>query len=82
MITRIQPIATATQLGTLLQGARKSRKLTQAQLAERLGLSQRRIFERNSCWFLPVPRRNCLLRALAIQSLSLILASARRRFER
>lgn len=45
MITRTQPIATATQLGTLLQGARKSRKLTQAQLAERLGLSQRRISE-------------------------------------
>lgn len=45
MIPHIQPIATATQLGTLLQGARKSRKLTQAQLAARLGLSQRRISE-------------------------------------
>lgn len=45
MTTRVQPIATATQLGTLLQGVRKSRKLTQAQLAARLGLSQRRISE-------------------------------------
>lgn len=45
MIPRIQPIATAAQLGTLLQSVRKSRKLTQAQLAARLGLSQRRISE-------------------------------------
>jgi len=33
------------QLGTLLQGTRKSLKLTQAQLGERLGLSQRRVSE-------------------------------------
>ena len=45
MTTRIQPIATAAQLGTLLQSARKSRKLTQAQLGTRLGLSQKRISE-------------------------------------
>lgn len=42
---RIQPITTATQLGTLLQGARKSLKLTQAQLGARLGLSQKRVSE-------------------------------------
>jgi len=45
MSTRIQPIATAAQLGTLLQSARKSRKLTQAQLGARLGLSQKRLSE-------------------------------------
>jgi HTH-type transcriptional regulator / antitoxin HipB len=45
MSTRIQFIATASQLGTLLQSARKSRKLTQAQLAARLGLSQTRVSE-------------------------------------
>lgn len=45
MSTRIQAITTASQLGTLLQGARKSRKLTQAQLGERLGLSQKRLSE-------------------------------------
>ncbi len=45
MSTRIQVITTASQLGTLLQGARKSRKLTQAQLGERLGLSQKRLSE-------------------------------------
>lgn len=45
MATRIQPIVTAAQLGTLLQGARKSRKLTQAQLGSRLGLSQARLSE-------------------------------------
>jgi HTH-type transcriptional regulator/antitoxin HipB len=43
MTTRTQPIVTAAQLGTLLHGARKSRKLTQAQLAARLGLSQTRM---------------------------------------
>ena len=45
MSTRIQPLATTSQLGTLLQGARKSLKLTQAELAGRLGLSQRRLSE-------------------------------------
>ena len=43
MSTRVQPIATASQLGAILQGARKSRKLTQAQLGQRLGLSQTRM---------------------------------------
>lgn len=45
MSTRIQPIATTSQLGTLLQSARKSLKLTQAQLGGRLGLSQKRMSE-------------------------------------
>ena len=45
MSNRIQAITTASQLGTLLRGARKSRKLTQAQLGERLGLSQKRLSE-------------------------------------
>ena len=35
----------ASQLGVVLQGARKSLKLTQAQLGKRLGLSQRRVSE-------------------------------------
>jgi HTH-type transcriptional regulator/antitoxin HipB len=35
----------ASQLGVVLQSARKSLKLTQAQLGERLGLSQRRVSE-------------------------------------
>lgn len=45
MAPRIQPIVTASQLGTLLQSARKSRKLTQAQVGARLGLSQKRVSE-------------------------------------
>lgn len=40
-----QPIVTPSQLGLLLQSARKSRKLSQAQLAMRLGLSQNRLSE-------------------------------------
>ncbi len=43
MTTRTQPIATASQLGTLLQSARRSRKLSQAQLGARIGLSQTRM---------------------------------------
>ena len=35
----------ASQLGAVLQGARKSLKLTQVQLGNRLGLSQRRVSE-------------------------------------
>lgn len=45
MIDRIQPILTSAQLGTLLVSVRKSRKLTQAQLGARLGLSQKRVSE-------------------------------------
>ena len=45
MSNRIQSIATAPQLGALLQGTRKSRKLTQAQLGVRMGLSQKRVSE-------------------------------------
>ncbi len=45
MLHRTQPIVMASQLGAVLQGARKSLRLTQAQLGERLGLSQRRISE-------------------------------------
>lgn len=40
-----QTIVTPSQLGLLLQSARKSRKLSQAQLAMRLGLSQNRLSE-------------------------------------
>ena len=43
MTTRTQTIVTAAQLGTLLHGARKSRKLTQSKLAARLGISQSRL---------------------------------------
>ncbi|MFC7411238.1 helix-turn-helix domain-containing protein [Hydrogenophaga atypica] len=45
MIPRTQTLVTASQLGVLLQGVRKSHQLTQAQLGERMGLSQRRISE-------------------------------------
>ena len=45
MFHRTQPLVIASQLGVVLQGARKSLKLTQAQLGERLGLSQRRVSE-------------------------------------
>ncbi|MHB1123184.1 MAG: helix-turn-helix domain-containing protein [Ramlibacter sp.] len=38
-----QPLVTALQLGHLLRAARKHRKLTQADVASRLGLSQNRI---------------------------------------
>lgn len=45
MLHRTQPLVMASQLGVVLQGARKNLKLTQAQLGERLGLSQRRVSE-------------------------------------
>ena len=38
-----QPLVTALQLGHLLKAARKRRKLTQATVAGRLGLSQNRV---------------------------------------
>lgn len=38
-----QPLVTALQLGLLLKTARKRRKLTQAWVAGRLGLSQNRV---------------------------------------
>lgn len=38
-----QPLSTAHQLGQLLRSARKLQGLTQAQLAERLNLSQSRV---------------------------------------
>ena len=45
MTVRTQSLVTASQLSTLLRGARKSLNLTQAQLAARVGLSQRRLSE-------------------------------------
>ncbi|MET4577417.1 helix-turn-helix domain-containing protein [Ottowia thiooxydans] len=45
MLNRTQRIVTSAQLGTLLVSVRKSRKLTQAQLGARLGLSQKRVSE-------------------------------------
>ncbi|WP_137890615.1 helix-turn-helix domain-containing protein [Ramlibacter sp. 2FC] len=38
-----QSLVTALQLGQLLKAARKRRKITQAQVAGRLGLSQNRV---------------------------------------
>lgn len=38
-----QPLITALQLGHVLKSARKHRKLTQAQVAARQGLSQNRV---------------------------------------
>ena len=45
MTPRTQTIVTAAQLGPILRSARKSARLTQAQLASRLGLSQARVSE-------------------------------------
>ena len=45
MPIRAQRIITPSQLGLLLQGARKNRKLSQQALATRLGLSQNRLSE-------------------------------------
>lgn len=45
MASNGQPLITPSQLGSILLGARKSLRLTQAQLAARLGLSQRRLSE-------------------------------------
>ena len=45
MLHRTQPLVMASQLGVVLQGTRKNLKLTQAQLGQRLGLSQRRVSE-------------------------------------
>jgi HTH-type transcriptional regulator / antitoxin HipB len=44
-----RPLVTASQLGQLLVASRKRRKLTQAEVAQRVGLSQNRIsyLERN-----------------------------------
>jgi HTH-type transcriptional regulator / antitoxin HipB len=39
----LHPLLTATQLGHLLLSARKAKKLTQADLAARVGVSQARI---------------------------------------
>lgn len=39
------PIALASQVGNALRSARKARKLSQAQLAGRMGLSQNRLSE-------------------------------------
>ena len=45
MLNRTQPLTTPAQLGAQLVNARKSRKLTQAKLGARIGLSQRRVSE-------------------------------------
>lgn len=37
------PLLTSVQLGRMLQSARKARKLSQAQVGARLGLSQKRV---------------------------------------
>lgn len=42
-ISTDQPLVTALQLGQLLRSARKRQKLTQTQVAARLGLSQNRV---------------------------------------
>lgn len=45
MLNRTPPLTTPAQLGALLVNARKSRKLTQAKLGARIGLSRRRVSE-------------------------------------
>ena len=42
-LPRPQPLVTAAQLGQLLKSARKQHKLTQSEVAGRLGLSQNRV---------------------------------------
>ena len=42
-LLRPQPLVTAAQLGQLLKSARKQQKLTQSEVAGRLGLSQNRV---------------------------------------
>lgn len=42
---RTKPLVMPSQLGPILQGARKGLRLTQAELGERVGLSQRRVSE-------------------------------------
>lgn len=44
----MHPIKHANQVGTALQSRRKALKLSQAQVAERLGLSQNRLSELES----------------------------------
>lgn len=43
MLGHVQPLINPRQLGTILQAARKAQRLTQAALAERVGMSQSRI---------------------------------------
>ena len=43
MSDSIHPLINPRQLGTILQSARKAQRLTQAELAERVGMSQSRI---------------------------------------
>ena len=45
MNARSHVLVNSTQLEPLLQGARKSLKMTQTQMGQRLGLSQRRVSE-------------------------------------
>ena len=44
----MQPVTHATQIGATLQGQRKALKLSQTQVADRLGLSQNRLSELES----------------------------------
>lgn len=43
MTPQVQPLRTPSQLGLLLRSARKARKITQGQLAVRMGVSQSRV---------------------------------------
>ena len=43
MADSVHPLINPRQLGTILQSARKAQRLTQAALAERVGMSQSRI---------------------------------------
>ncbi len=43
MNSKLQPLSTSRNLGWMLQSARKSKRLTQVHLANRVGISQSRI---------------------------------------
>lgn len=70
-----EPLLTITQLRHLLQSARKARKLTQADVGARLGLSQKRI---SAVELDPASlRADQLLRLCAVLGLELTIAEKR-----
>jgi HTH-type transcriptional regulator/antitoxin HipB len=64
----MQPIRHANQVGATLQARRKALKLSQAQVAERLGLSQNRLSELESApQTLTVDQLLALVNALGLE---------------
>jgi HTH-type transcriptional regulator / antitoxin HipB len=64
----MQPITHATQVGATLQARRKTLKLSQTQVAERLGLSQNRLSElENNPQTMTIEQLLALLNALGLE---------------